>query len=114
LERPMRTQFISEAKLLDRVREATRGNRLTRMAVVAYSWKRGREILATVARELPPRQAQDTSLDYDRVNIKTIPVNGCLVADFLTRDEYDEVFVVPDLMTNLDVHSLSQAFLGMK
>jgi hypothetical protein len=110
----MRTQFISEAKLVDRVREAARGNRLTRMAVVAYSWKRGREILASLSLQLPPRRAQETSLEYDQVNVRTLPANGCLVADFLTRDEYDEVFVVPDLMTNLDVHNLARAFLGMR
>ncbi len=51
-------------------------------------------------------------LEYEKVKVTAIPSAGAIKADFLDRAEYDEVLVVPDGLTNLDIFRLSKLFLG--
>jgi hypothetical protein len=111
----MRTEFISRDTLVDRVKETARGNRVCRMAVVARSWADGREALKYLAKNLNPHAVvSDTELEYDRANVKALPGPGCFEGDFLTRDIYDEVYIIPDGLGNQAVYKLSKLLLGMK
>lgn len=111
----MRTEFISKDELLTKVREASLGNRVCRMAVVARSWQDGRKALAGLAANLPPLSAdKDTELEYDRVNIKALPGPGCFEGDFLSREAFDEVYIIPDGLGMQAMYKLSKLLLGLK
>jgi len=74
----------------------------------------GRELLLDIDNVYPTLKSTDTSLEYDEVKIVVLPGPSCIKEDFLKKNDYDEVYIVPDDMTNLQVYSLSKYLLGMK
>lgn len=110
----MRTEFISGETILTKVREAMNGNRVTRMAIIARSWQEGRKLLQNISQALTPRNTEETSLMYDKATVTILPGPGCLKGDFLERDNYDEMYIVPDGITLTDVHNIAKLLLGKK
>jgi hypothetical protein len=106
----MRAELISAEKFPARLKEAQQGNRHVRVALVASSWRAGRELLAAVK----GGDGSDVERDFRNCTVRVLPGPGCVKGDFLTRDEFDEVYVVPDGIPLLDAYRLVKNILGLK
>lgn len=64
---------------------------------------------------LPPQDEGDgTSFVYENVHVTVLPGPGVLKADFLERATYDEVYIVPDEITLIQLHGICKVLLNMK
>jgi hypothetical protein len=106
----MRTEFVSQTEVAAKVKSNKGGNRQTRIALLACNWQRGRKLLENI----PGGDGTDVKRDFTWATVQVLPTPGCIHGDFLERDEFDELYVVPDGMTLIDIHQLTKVLLSVK
>lgn len=85
------------------------------MGLIASSWQKGRVALNELADELPPDSSADgTSLEYANVSVNVLPGPGVIKGDFMERQDYNEVYIVPDGITLIQLYDICKVLLKMK
>jgi hypothetical protein len=106
----MRTEFVSCSEVEDKVKASRGGNRHTKVALVAASWQRGRKLLDGIK----GGDGTDVQRDFAFASVQLLPGPGCIHGDFLAKNEFDELYVVPDGMSLIDIHRLTKVLLGTR
>jgi hypothetical protein len=106
----MRTEFVSRDEVTSKVKGNQGGNRQTRIALLAANWQKGRRLLEAI----PGGDGTDVYREWPWATVKVLPTPGCIQGDFLDRDEFDELFVVPDGISLVDIHRLTKLLLGVR
>jgi hypothetical protein len=84
------------------------------MGVVAHSWHSGRLALNQLADSMPPKGATETKLEYERVSVTVLPGPGVIKGDFMDREDYDEIYVLPDNIPLIQMYDICKVLLRMK